>query len=84
MDEDGKKASSYGEAMRVMGPYITLGIQFVLIILICVYAGHWADGKFDTAPILTLVGGLFGIAAGFYQFLKEVLGWDKKDGDEDP
>jgi len=29
-----------------------------------------------------LVGGLFGIAAGFYHFFKEVLGWDRKDGDD--
>ena len=82
MNDRDKKSSSSGDAYRTVGPYLTLGIQLVVTILLCVYAGHWADGKFDTEPIFTLVGGLFGIAAGFYHFFKEVLGWDRKDGDD--
>ncbi|NUM81414.1 AtpZ/AtpI family protein [bacterium] len=49
---------------------MTLGIQFVATILVCVFAGRWVDGRYDMAPIFTLVGGFLGIAAGFYHFLK--------------
>ena len=83
MNKDDKKASGHGDAYRAVGPFLTLGIQFVVTILLCVYAGHWVDGKYDSSPTFTLVGGLLGIATGFYQFFKVVLGWDHKVGDDD-
>ena len=42
MNKDDKKASGHGDAYRAVGPFLTLGIQFVVTILLCVYAGHWA------------------------------------------
>ncbi|MDP6038420.1 MAG: AtpZ/AtpI family protein [Candidatus Latescibacteria bacterium] len=83
MNKDDKKASSVGDAYRAVGPYLTLGIQLVITILLCLFAGRWVDGKFDSSPVFTLVGGLFGIAAGFYHFFKEVLRVDHKAGDDD-
>lgn len=71
------KQAGIGSAYRNVGAYFTLGIQFVVIILLCVFAGHWADGKFDSSPLLTLIGGLLGIAAGFYHFIRTVLKMDR-------
>lgn len=76
------KPSSLSQAYRSVGPYLTLGIQLVVTILLCVFAGHWADGKFDTSPLLTLIGGLLGIAAGFYHFFKAVLKMDSKSEED--
>ena len=76
------KPSSLGQAYRSVGPYLTLGIQLIATILLCVFAGHWADGKFDTSPLLTLIGGLLGIAAGFYHFFKAVLKMDHKSEED--
>ena len=77
------KPSSLSQAYRSVGPYLTLGIQFIVTILLCVFAGHWADGKFDTSPLLTLIGGLIGIAAGFYHFFKAVLKIDRKSEEDE-
>ncbi len=77
-----KKSASLGEAYRAVGPYMTLGIQFVATILVCVFAGRWIDGRYDMAPIFTLVGGFLGIAAGFYHFLKTVLRENRKPEDK--
>ena len=76
------KPSSLGQAYRSVGPYLTLGIQLIVTILLFVFAGHWADGKFDTSPLLTLIGGLVGIAAGFYHFFKVVLKMGRKSEED--
>ncbi len=78
-----RKSSGVGEAYRVAGPYLTLGIQFAAALLICVFIGKWVDGRYDTAPAFTLVGGLLGIVAGFYHFLKTVMGWQNKPEDKE-
>jgi len=31
-------------------------------------AGFWIDGKLGTAPLLLILGLVFGLTAGFYQF----------------
>ena len=76
------KPSSLGQAYRSVGPYLTLGIQLIVTILLCIFAGHWADGKFDTSPLLTLIGGLLGIAAGFYHFFRAILKMDRKSEED--
>lgn len=81
-DSDPKKQSGIGQVYGSVGPYLTLGIQFVLNILVCVFAGRWLDGYFETHPIFILLGSLFGIAAGFYHFFKAVLGMDRKSEDD--
>lgn len=79
---DADKQSEIGRAYRSVGAYLALGIQFVATILLCVFAGHWADGKFDSAPLLTLIGGLLGIAAGFYHFFRAVLKMDRESEED--
>ena len=81
-DPNTHKPSSLSQAYRSVGPYLTLGIQLIVTILACVFAGHWVDGKFDTAPLWTLIGGLIGIAAGFYHFFKAVLKMDRKSEED--
>lgn len=73
MNKQSQRSSSVGEAYRVAGPYLTLGIQFAAMLLICVFAGKWIDDYYDAAPAFTLLGGVFGIVAGFYHFLKTVM-----------
>ena len=43
-----------------------LGMQFVITILLCIYAGRWLDGKVGTAPWLLIAGAVLGTAAGFF------------------
>ena len=82
-DPNTHKPLSLSQAYRSVGPYLTLGIQLIVTILLCVSAGHWADGKFDTSPLWTLIGGLIGIAAGFYHFFKAVLKMDRKSEEDE-
>lgn len=49
-------------ALRLIG----VGWFISISILLGVLAGHWLDGKFNTGPLLLVVGLLSGIGAAFY------------------
>jgi F0F1-type ATP synthase assembly protein I len=61
------------KAMRETGPYLTLGIQLVLTILIFFGAGHWLDGHFHTIPLWTAIFTGFGSIASLIYFIVAVL-----------
>ncbi len=49
---------------KALGRYGTVGLDFVLSILLGFFGGRWLDGKLGTHWI-QLVGFFFGVAAGF-------------------
>lgn len=51
--------------LRELAYFSSLGFQVALAIFIGLFAGVYLDGRFQTAPWLTLAGLLLGIAAGF-------------------
>ena len=50
----------------------SVGIEFVLSVLLPGALVYWLDKKFNSTPWLMLVGGLFGCVAGFYTLLKAI------------
>jgi F0F1-type ATP synthase assembly protein I len=68
--ETGKKAEQ-PDANAWIG-MSSVGIEFVLSVLLPGGLGYWLDNKFGTTPWLMLVGGLFGCVAGFYVLLKAI------------
>ena len=76
---ENKQSGALGGAdPRLMG----LGIQFVIAILISLYAGMWVDTKFRTTPWFTLIGGMLGAGAGFYAMYSAMKSSNKKFDDE--
>ena len=57
------------EGLKAVGPYLDLGVTFVVAILGGAWLGHWADQHWGTSPWLLLVGAILGIVVGFYHFL---------------
>lgn len=49
-----------------------LGIQLVVMMLAGLFAGQWADRKFGTGSILTIVGAFAGFGATMWSLLKQV------------
>ena len=68
----------WGDSLREIAPLLGLGMQFAMTIVLCVGLGYWVDSHYGVKPWGTLGGGVFGIAAGFYHFLKTVLRHDGK------
>jgi len=75
----GLGSSRGGPDPRLMG----LGLQFVVAILLSLYAGMWLDAKLHTAPWLMLVGALIGASAGFYSMFRVLMSEDKRMDEED-
>ena len=55
---------------RELGPFLTLGLQLAITVVVFFFLGRWADQAFDTAPWLTLLGVLVGISGGFVKFFR--------------
>lgn len=56
--------------------YTSVGLQFVLVLLLPLGLGYWADTYFGTLPWLTLVGFALGAAAAMTSIIREVLRMD--------
>ena len=71
--------SSFSDAMRKSGPYLSLGTGLAVPVLLGAWVGHWLDGKWETEPWFLLGGCILGLVVGFVNFLRVVL---KKPGGE--
>lgn len=58
---------------KEVGPYLGLGLQLAITVVIMVFLGIWLDGEFNTKPILTVIFAFLGIIIGMYAFIKTVL-----------
>jgi ATP synthase protein I len=79
--------SGGGSGSALMG----LGLQFVIVILICLYAGMWLDRKLGSAPWMLVLGVAVGASAGFYSMYhvmmdenRKAKGGPRADGDTRP
>ncbi|MCX6120627.1 MAG: AtpZ/AtpI family protein [Ignavibacteriales bacterium] len=67
-----QKKESVPSISRNFAPFLTMGIQLAVAVLLFFFLGHWIDNKFDIAPIGTLVGIVIGSTGGFIKFFKTV------------
>lgn len=77
--EKGLGFTDKGADPRLIG----LGLQFVVAILLCLYAGMWLDARLHTGPWLMLIGALVGASAGFYSMFRVLMSEDKRMDEED-
>jgi F0F1-type ATP synthase assembly protein I len=61
------------EGLKAVGPYLDLGVTFVVASGGGAWLGYWADQHWGTDPWLLLVGAILGIVVGFYHFFSVVL-----------
>jgi len=82
-DSDGSSAA-WVQALRVS----TVGVEFGVGAVLGYLGGGWLDQRWGTAPYLTLVGLLLGVAAAFASLLRLVRevqrGEREGAGDDDP
>jgi F0F1-type ATP synthase assembly protein I len=71
---DRKRASGPGGWWSPeLGPFLTLGLQLAIAVVVFLFLGRWLDQKFGTTPWLTLAGAAIGIAGGLIKFLRTAL-----------
>jgi F0F1-type ATP synthase assembly protein I len=72
------KITESTSVMRELAPYMHLGTQLTLSIVICGAAGWYADLHLATSPWLLLVGLVLGMVVGVLQFVRIVRRLDRK------
>ena len=58
--------------MQAAGPYLTLGLQLAITVVLFFFLGKYADDYFSTKPWLTIIGALFGCIGGLINFIRTV------------
>jgi len=58
---------------RDVGPYLGLGTQLAVIVVLLFFLGKWLDDELNTLPLFTMLLSFLGGAAGIYNFIKSVI-----------
>ncbi|HEY4658851.1 MAG TPA: AtpZ/AtpI family protein [Gemmatimonadaceae bacterium] len=75
----GERTGGPGSGARLAG----LGLQFVIAILLCLFAGQWLDRRLGSAPWFLLAGVLVGAAAGFYSLYRALVAENRRLDEEE-
>jgi ATP synthase protein I len=53
-----------GQTLKTIGQLSTVGLSFVLALVMGFGGGYWLDGRLGTSPWLAMLGFAMGVAAG--------------------
>jgi F0F1-type ATP synthase assembly protein I len=56
-------------AIKAIAPYMSLGIQLALSVVVLFFIGHWLDSMFNTGHWCAVGGALIGAGGGLYKFI---------------
>ena len=74
-----RSEQSLRETLRVLGPYMTLGIQLAAAVVVFFLIGWWLDTHYGTSPTFRLIGLLVGSVGGMIRFLKSAIELGNKE-----
>ncbi len=70
-------------ALRGLAPYLTLGIQLALSVVVFFFIGKWLDGRMGTSPWFMLGGLVLGAVGGMIKFITSALNMAKQQDASD-
>jgi F0F1-type ATP synthase assembly protein I len=71
--QDKKLFTGDRNTLQSFAPFLTLGIQLALSIVVFFFLGKWLDGRFNTSPWLMFGGLLIGGVGGMVKFITSVM-----------
>ncbi len=71
-----------GEMLQSTAPYLTLGIQLAITVVVFFFIGRFADDYFGTKPWLMVVSIFMGSIGGLIKFFRTVIDLSKKEENE--
>jgi F0F1-type ATP synthase assembly protein I len=63
--------------------FAEVGVQFAATVVVLILAGIWADGRFHTSPLFTIVGLFLGFGGATWNLVRTVLAPDRPSGSQD-
>lgn len=70
------------ESFRAVAPYLTLGAQLAVTVIVFFFIGKYADEYFQTAPWLMIAAIVIGSAGGLIKFFRTVIDLGNKEEHE--
>ncbi|MGB9770417.1 MAG: AtpZ/AtpI family protein [Candidatus Kapaibacteriota bacterium] len=67
-----KKNQQAKKVFQELAPYLNLGWQLVITILLMVLIGYFVDKYFNTKPLFTIIFALLGCIIAMYDFIRNV------------
>lgn len=67
------------DGYKKVGPYLGLGTQLAVTVILMFFIGYWLDEKFGTKPYLMIGFSLLGSFAAIYNFIRNVLSLSEKE-----
>lgn len=77
-------ASNDPRTLRMLGQLSTIGLAFVLALVMGFAAGNWLDRRLGTQPWLTLLGFVVGLAAGVLNVVRTMRTVASSGSDSSP
>lgn len=77
-DKAKKEQQKQTRVLFELSPYLTMGWQLVITILLGVFGGIWLDDIYETEPLWTIVLTFAGTAMGFYTLIRSIMMLEKK------
>lgn len=73
--------SWWRSSLQDAAPYLGLGMQLAVAVLLFFFIGWWVDGEYGTDPFGVLIGTALGITGGMFKFIRTVTspGFRKDD-----
>ncbi len=71
--KDHNDKQKFTKLYKDIGPYMGLGTQLAVTMVLMFFVGKWLDGELNTFPWLTIIFSFLGGFAAIYNFIKEVL-----------
>lgn len=68
-----------GDIFQAAGPYLTLGLQLAITVVVFFFIGRYADEQLGTKPWLMVIAIVLGSAGGMIKFFRTVIELGKKE-----
>ena len=73
---DGGEKTAKGPSASALAGF---GVQFVVALLLFLYAGKWVDRQLGTAPLFLIVGVFVGAGASFYSMYRGLTAQQRRE-----
>lgn len=86
MERDDEKltgAPGGSAGLRSLAPFLTLGIQLALSVVVFFFIGKWLDSRLGTSPWFMLGGLVLGAVGGMIKFITSALKMAKEQDASD-
>jgi len=71
MEQPGDRG--FAATLRGLGPYLTMGIQLAVPVIVFFFLGRWLDGRWNSSPWCMIGGIALGGAGGMIKFITSAL-----------